>query len=461
MQANSVFSHQKIDVLALSPSEEILTRIGQVTDRLKLALHCLPDVKEFISATDYLGSPAVIILDLSSTEENLVAIERVRLVKKFATGVLLVALVRDPSDVKFIDQLIEVGVDQVQVAADVLSSMRLDFLLMHQFLLKYFPIELRDLFPSTEITFTAYHYMALNNKYLPVVFENFLLTDKKFKRLEKIQQLYIQAPSTEAYQNYIESYYDSFSMGLQKRTKAAFLRVISAYSQIRLLMMDAQRPGGSEKMQSLLKSCQESHHRLLDYTKSSANPFFIYIQLYQNHGVCHWDRNLFIAGLAAFLADMSGLAQPENILKCSLVAYSGLMYSDHLTYLKWHDHPENHWSTKDTEQFCASIPVSSELAQSQFSDFEGTMSKAVAHIFERFDGKGQPHQVSGEGIPVETSLIQLAEGWLRQISKTKLGDATQAYESFKLYLVKEKTLGKINPQVIEKIQQVGFLKSEA
>ncbi len=463
LEAVSLFSRFRIDVLVISPAVEILQRIVQVSERLKLTVHRVSNVSQYEKEFKEIGWPNLIILDLSVVNEKQVALETILALKTMVPHSYYTALVKDGSDAEFCQQLKDAGMNHVQVIDEVLRSMKLDFLLMQQFLLQYYPIELRDLFPGTEITFNAFHFMALNNKYLPVIFERFVLSDKKFKRLEKVSQIYIQSHALQAYQEYIESYYDSFNTGLQKRTKAAFLQLVYAYTQISGLLMngegDLNTAKNSEMLAQLLGFCESRHTTLINYIKSSSEPFHNYIQMFQSHGLSSFDRSLFIAGLAAFLSEMSGVGQPGLILKSSLMACSGLMFSDQKTYLKWHDHLESHWSLEDRVHFSDAIKISGEIGRLNLADFKGPMAQIVSHVFERFDGKGLPDKISGEKIPVETSVIQLADGWLRLIAKRPKMTATESYESFQAYLAVEKKSGKINPAVIEKLAQVGFRKT--
>ena len=467
MEAVSLFSRFRIDVLVISPSVEILQRIIQVSERLRLTVHRVSDLIQYEKEFANIGRPNLIILDLSNISEKQLALEMIFALKAMVPHSYYTALMKDASDVEYCQRLKEAGVEHFQAVDEVVGSMKLDFLLLQQFFLQYHPIELRDLFPGTEITFNAFHFMALNNKYLPVIFERIVLSDKKFKRLEKVSQIYIQSQGLQAYQEYIEAYYDSFATGLQKRIKAAFLQVVYAYSQVRSLLMNgesmavsrASSEATSQKLAELLGFCESRHMFLINYIKSSSEPFYNYLQLFQNHGLSSFDRGLFIAGLASFLSEMSGVGQPGVILKSSLVACSGLMFTDQKTYLKWHDQLESQWTHEDRVQFTDALKISGEVGRLNLADFGGPMAKTVSHMFERFDGKGVPDKISGEKIPLETSIIQLADGWLRLVAAKPKMTAAEAYESFKAYLVIEKKSGKINPAVIDKLNQIGFRKS--
>ncbi len=459
MEAVSLFSRFRIDVLLVSPSAEILQRIVQVTERLKLSAHRVYEVSDYEKNFSEIGRPNVVILDLSLSQESTLALEKIFQLKTIIPHSHFIALVGDSQDALLVQKLSDAGVDQVHSSTDVLCSVKIDFLLMHEFLLKFYPIDLRDLFPGTEITFNAFHYMSLNNKYLPVIFERFVLTDKKFKRLEKIKQIYIQNNAAPAYQKYIESYYDAFNVGLQKRMKASFLQLMMAYTDVRCLIMSEKKEETTIKLPQLLNFCEEAHAGFVKYIKMSPQPFQNYVQIFRSHELSKFDRNLFIAGLASFLAEMSGVAQAAITLKSSILAFSGMMYTDYKTYLKWHDQLEAQWKEDDYIKFTQALNVSSEAGQIEGIDLDGSIAASVAHLFERFDGHGQPRQAFGEQIPLEAVMIQLADGWLREIYGKRLSDSEDLYESFKTFLAIEKRSGKINPSVIEKMEQIKFRKA--
>ena len=141
------------------------------------------------------------------------------------------------------------------------------------------------------------------------------------------------------------------------------------------------------------------------------------------------------------------------------MAFSGMMFTEQKTYLRWHDQFENQWSPEDRIQMADALKISGEVGRLNLADFSGVIAQTVSHMFERFDGKGLPDNISGKKIPLETSIIQLADGWLRLVAKRPKMSAVEAYESFKAYLAVEKKSGKINPAVIDKMEQIGFRKS--
>ena len=453
MGALNLFSRFRIDVLVISTSTEILHRVAQVSERLTLSSHRVSDVSQFENEFAEIGRPSLIVFDLSAIPNRPLILEKIFTLKSIVPHCEYLALLPDNLDHDFCQQLRDAGIDHLQSVEDVLQSMKLDFLMSQQFHLQYFPIELRDLFPGTEITFNAFHFMDLNKKYLPVIFERLILSDKKFKRLEKISQIYIQSHAAPAYQKYIESYYDSYNTGLQKRTKAAFLQVVMAYTQIRTLLISGQSQNDAQKLPELLNFFEAQHRILLDYTKASKEPFQTYVKLYRMDGISNFDRSLFIAGLAALLSEISGVGQPGIILKSSLVAFLSLMFADYITYLKWQDQPESQWSSVDFAQFSEALKGSCEVGQAHIADFNLTMAPSVSPLFERFDGNGFPHQISGEKIPQETAVIQMADGWLRQVAKKPASIEKEAVESFKTFLAIEKKSGKINPEVIALLEK--------
>ena len=129
------------------------------------------------------------------------------------------------------------------------------------------------------------------------------------------------------------------------------------------------------------------------------------------------------------------------------------MFADYKTYLKWQDQPESQWSSVDFAQFSEALKGSCEVGRVHIADFDATMAPSVISLFERFDGNGFPHQISGEKIPQETAVIQMADGWLRQVAKKPASMEKEAVVSFKSFLAIEKKSGKINPEVIAQLEK--------
>jgi hypothetical protein len=456
LAAVNLFSRLRIDVLLISASVDILKRIVQISEKYELSHHRVSEISEFEEGCYDIGRPHLIILDVSSLHEPQLALEKLYALQAMVPKSEFVCVVADDSDSSYNSLLRESGVTQVLTLSEASRSVKIDFLVLQKFLMDYFPIDLKDLFPGTEITFNAFHFLQLNNKYLPVIFEDFVLSDRKFKRLEKIKSLYILKEDAAQYQKYIENFYDAMSVGLQKRLKAAFLQVSMTFTQARSLLVLGEGAASHQKFELMLQACIDSHKKLIEYLKSSPEPLNQYLQLFKAHSFFGFDRSLLLTGLSGLLAHMSGIADPDEVMKAALMSYSGIFSLDYLTYLKWHNQLENRWSEADKKVIFQSLAASVQLSQARIPELSEKMKGIMTHMMARYDGQGLPEGVNGDSIPLETGLIQLCEGWLRQLETQTLTQSNEVYESFRAWLVIEKSAGKINPLIVQKIEQVGF-----
>jgi hypothetical protein len=457
LEAPKLFSRFRIDILVISPDIEILKRTMQVTEKFKLSTHRVASLQDYETNFDEIGRPNLILLDVIHCKELSEAQAQIEHLRNFVPKGDVVCIADDSCSGEFLQSLRGLGVFEALLLSQVTTSVRIDFIVLYKFLLGYYPIDLKDLFPGTEINFNAFHFLKLNNKYLPVIFSHFVLSDKKFKKLEGYKNLYIRRDDVEKYQKYIENYYDSFSTGLRRRVKATFLQQVYQYSLFleSLIFQKNEKPG--LKPDEIIKGSEALQEKLLGYLMGSDEPMFLYYQNYLENPFLAFDRTPLILGMAALVAHRSSIADPSLILHAGSIGYAGICSMDQLAYLKWHNVDPSQWTEIEREHFSKFVNSSVALGKNKFAEFDEGLSVIISSLFERFDGKGNPGKISGEAIPAETAVLQIVESWLRKASEVEIKNAKDLDDLFRECIKADELSGKLNPEYAQSLLDTNFL----
>lgn len=454
MEARQLSSKQRIDILLISSGEEIHTRLVQVCEKYHLKFQFVASVEDLKDRFHEVGVPTLVVMDLVDQKHLPEILEKIHLVQELSPKAELALLVADGLPAESFKKISAEGVSQVMAISEMLQTMRGDFFILDRFLLEYLPIDLGDLFPGTAMKFSAFHFLVLNNRYLPVIFQDFILSESKQKKLEKIKSVFIRKEQASDYQKYIETYYDSFSKGLMTRSKAAALPVLSAAVQARGLYLFGG-PEDAEKLQSCFVAFEEAHNKLCTYLKSTETPLFSYYQLLSQNPASIFDRSLVLPGMAAFLAEISQAADPSLTLKAGFLAYLGLSQLKPDDYGRWKDIPDTSWAPEDKRIWVAQLKESADTATKKLSDIDQRIPQIIVSLYERQDGKGAPGEKAGEHILLESSFLHFTEKWVKYLAMSKIEEAPAFYGSLTEYLKEE---GLAEPYLFEKIQETAFPK---
>lgn len=454
------FSRFRIDILLVSPSVEILKRVVQITERFKLTYFRVSVLAEYQAAYVDIGRPNLILMDVSDFPNKEQVDARVAEIRNFLPKCEILCIVSQATHKEYVKKLKDRGANEALSLEQVLHSTRLEFFIYHKFLLAYYPFEPRDIFPNTEVNFTAHHFLKLNNKYLPIVFKNFALSDKKFKKIEKLGKLFIKIDEAGQYKTYIENFYDTFNVGLWRRIKASYMKFIGTCRDFYHLMAFSGEENADEKIEAIVEEGTRSLHEFIKYIDTAKDPLFFFYQTYGENPVLQFDRTSLILGMAGLVAAKSGLADPANVLRVGLFTYVGAAALSHVNYLKWMTSSDESWTEEERQEFVKFLDLSRELAMERLKKYKDK-SQIVAPLFERFDGKGLPGKLKGNDIRPETAILQFVERWMNRFLEKGKINSEELNESFVSCLAQDKASGRINPEFIDKIHQVEFLKVAA
>ncbi len=155
-----------------------------------------------------------------------------------------------------------------------------------------------DLFPSSVVSFNAYHLMPVSRKFLPVVFQRLPLSEKKFSKLEKIKKLFIRGSDTSLYKDYVESFFDESDFGSKKRAKAHLYQFLGHFFHLKYIFLVGASP---EQIREVSKELHDSLLNLKRYLERVPQPFNYIFSLTKNDFLA-LDQSWFIALSCGFVA---------------------------------------------------------------------------------------------------------------------------------------------------------------
>jgi hypothetical protein len=193
-----------------------------------------------------------------------------------------------------------------------LNTFMTEFLIFQKGLCGFYEINVQDLFPDTLILFNAYHFMPLNQKYVTVINGNLNLTEAKYKKFESSQNLFIHHQSAASYNQYIESYFDRFNVGIRKRIRSKFYQILSQWRESLLIGLTTHPrpttfPGSVDDLSDHLGVLNE-------YLRESPDPWSLLFEL-SNASILQFERSAIELIISAFVADHFSQSEMDRLIE--------------------------------------------------------------------------------------------------------------------------------------------------
>lgn len=307
----------------ISSSEATLNRFKQAAEFVMVQTVFYASLKFFLD--DDTVRPRTLLIDLCGLGEA--DQELLGKMKKLLPKTQVIGLVEKREEKK------TEWVLQHYLTTEMISTFMLEFVLFQRNFGEFYEISPTDLFPDTVVYFNAYHYLPLNQKYLPFIHEDFKLSDKKHKRIDAFKVLYITKSDCAAYAQYIEKYFDQFKVGLRKRAKSRTYQLLVEWRDLIYSYLLEGRE---------VESCATTRpdfavwlNDMLNYFANSEEPWGLIHEL-SNLNCFSSDRSLLEVMIASFLSRNLGKDEAEKIIDLKLLLTIGRFHTDSLLFKKWY-----------------------------------------------------------------------------------------------------------------------------
>lgn len=419
----------------ISSSEEAKARVKQATEFLSIRPFFEKDLKTFLE--DDKIRPRTLLLDLNSINTDTASLlPKIRQILPKTQIVGLIDQLSNRNPAWFIQHF---------VTNESLGSFALEFLLFQRVFCEFYEISPTDLFPGTLVYFNAYHFLPLNLKYLPLVHENFTLSERKHKRIDVLKSVYIFRGDSSAYVQYIERYFDQYKLGLKKRSKARTYQLLVEWRELLYSYLFESRQ---------VESCALIRpdfilwlNELLNYLSSAQDPWSMLWEL--THLDCfEFDFSLIELLVASFLCRNLGDDEIEKIVDLRLLLTLCRTKSPSLLYKKWHLNQELSSEEKQTwNQYPENLK-----GFTLFQDYSPEVLENLKHYRTHFLDKSDTNVTNGR--LVYTYLGEVIATVLRRSSSQNY----QKSDIVDSVIVQVKADGVLTEAWIEEVRQ--FLKIE-
>lgn len=302
---------QKLDLLVLSPAENVQLRLQQLGHRFRLTLKRYSHLGEYESESSWFGQIPLIVAE--KAEE----IESLRAEKPTS---FIVWLTSEKAEPEQIQNLLVKGASAALTQKDFDETVKFDFLCLQKIRAAYFPISIQDIFPMTEMTFNASIRLPLNQKYLAVLFRGFTLSEAKYRRIEQEGRLFIRTRETGDYLRYILNYNDGLGNGMRKRCRAFFLCLSAQYLDFLASLVLEAGPERVQKIQADYQKLEDLCGEILGYiqNRGDVDLWEVFQEALTNEIFEYW-RGPWRAVYAGLVSETAKLGSPLEAMMAALL----------------------------------------------------------------------------------------------------------------------------------------------
>lgn len=446
---------KRIELLVIAKDDQLLYVSKDVADHFDFRTEACSTVEEIPLDTRTESSPLMTLVEFESDSTLTQRLNVLGTLREIFPRTHVVVVVEGGETVEDCDFMRGAGAHHLILLQEIFGSSKLYYLSALLIQGTYLPVPVTDLFPSTQVTFNAYHKLSLNQKFLPVLFSGFTFSDKKYRKLESAKQIYIRRENLDEYRKYIETYHDSTGAALKKRCRASMMTLMGLYSELMLLLTLDSEATKKSQLTTKIDEFVETALTLGKYLQGCPDVWNVIAQSL-DFKFCRNERGVYILAYALLISQKAKLLEDFKTLVVSvLLADIGLLDLPAESYKNFQNKTESQWSAEDLEKF-KSHPMGS-LNRVMFRDLEvsADVRSVIVCTHERNDQKGFPNQVPADKIPMEAKLILFCELLDRRVRATlEDGIITHDFVRKQVWEEEKVSLKRFNAEFLDKIEKV-------
>lgn len=445
---------KRIEFLVVTKNHELLSASKDVAEHFSFRTEICDSVEMIDSETLFGSSPLMILLSLEETaslQDKLAALRKLRQVFPRSQVVMMVFGIESLEDA---DLLRAAGAHHLVLLQEIISTGKLFYLAALLVQGTYLPVPVTDLFPSTQLSFNAYHKLLLNQKFLPVIFSGFTFSDKKYRKLEPSKQIYIRREDLGEYRKYIDTYHDRSGNALKKRCRALMMTLMGLYSEIILLMSLEAEAARRELLTAKLAEFIQNSEDLGGYLKNCPDVWNVIAESL-DFKFCRLERGPYILAYAICISLKAEIGRLKDIILTALFADLGILDLPSECYKNLQKRGEIHLTPQELECYQNHPMGSLNRAMNREVEMSDELKSNIACTHERNDKKGFPNQVPADKIPVEAKLIFFCELMDRRVrASLEDGIVTHDFVRKQVWEEEKDSLMRFNADFLDKIEKV-------
>jgi HD domain-containing protein len=446
---------KRIEFLVISKNAELLSVAKDIAEHFDFRAEFCSAIEDIPLDTRSESSPLMTLIELDSTSSIQERMHILGSLREIFSRTQVVVVVEGGETVEDCDFMRGAGAHHLILFQEIRSSSKLYYLAALLIQGTYLPVPVTDLFPSTQLTFNGYHKLSLNQKFLPVLFAGFTFSDKKYRKLEAVKQVYIRRENLEDYRKYIETYHDSTGAALKKRCRATMMTLMGLYSELTLLLVLDSEAAQKNRVLAKIDKFVAAALALAVYLKDCPDVWNVIAQAL-DFKFCRFERGIYILAYAMQIAQKAQLlADMRTLIVTTLLADIGLLDLPAQNYKNIRTKPESQLDATDIEKL-KSHPMAS-LNRVMLRDLEVSteVRTSIVCTHERNDQQGFPNQVPADKISLEAKLIHFCEMMDRRV-RAALEDGIITHDFVRKQVWEEEkvSLKRFNAEFLDKIEKV-------
>ncbi|MBS1972572.1 MAG: hypothetical protein JSU04_19855 [Bdellovibrionales bacterium] len=446
---------KRIEFLVIAKNAELLSVANDVAEHYDFRSETCATVEDIPLDTRTESSPLMTLIELDSDSTIQERMRILGLLREIFPRTQVVVVVEGGETVEDCDFMRGAGAHHMILFQEIRGSAKLYYLSALIIQGTYLPVPVTDLFPSTQVTFNAYHKLSLNQKFLPVLFSGFTFSDKKYRKLESAKQIYIRRENLEEYRKYIETYHDSTGAALKKRCRATMMTLMGLYSELMLLLLLDSEVAKKEVLSAKIEEFIVTAQELAGYLNNCPDVWNVIAQAL-DFKFCRYERAIYILAYALQIAQKAQLlTDTRTLIVTTLLADIGLMDLPAVHYKNILTKPESQLDANDLEKLKSHPMGSLNRVMFRNLDVSQDVKSCIVCTHERNDQQGFPNQVPPDKIPMEAKLILFSELMDRRVRATlEDGIITHDFVRKQVWEEEKVSLKRFNAEFLDKIEKV-------
>ncbi len=446
---------KRIEFLVLAKNSELLSIVSDIAEHYEFRSEICASVEDIPLDTRTESSPLMTLIELGGAASIQERMRALGLLREIFPRTQVVVVVDGHETVEDCDFMRGAGAHHMILFQEILGSAKLYYLSALIIQGTYLPVPVTDLFPSTQVSFNAYHKLSLNQKFLPVLFSGFTFSDKKYRKLEPAKQIYVRRENLEEYRKYIETYHDSSGTALKKRCRATMMTLMGLYSELMLSLLLDSELVKKEILAAKIEEFVVVAQALAGYLNNCPDVWNVIAQAL-DFKFCRYERGVYILAYALQIAQKGQLlADMRTLIIATLLADIGLLDLPAANYKNILKKTESQLDAKDLEKFKSHPMGSLNRVMFRNLDVSQEVKSCIVCTHERNDQQGFPNQVPADQIPVESKLILFSELMDRRV-RAALEDGIITHDFVRKQVWEEEkvSLKRFNAEFLDKIEKV-------
>ncbi|MBC7371574.1 MAG: hypothetical protein H7326_08420, partial [Bdellovibrionaceae bacterium] len=401
------FIVKRTEFLVVAKEADVVAHARDVAEFFGFNSEFFSSAESLASEAESKTSPLVVFISLLEYADQEQMLGAVRHVHGIYARSQVIVTIRGNESSEDRQQLRLAGVHRFILHHEMQTSSKFYYLcslLVHG---TYLPVPVTDLFPGTAVDFNGFHKLPINQNFLPVIFAGFVFSDKKYRRLESVKQVYVKREELNRYRKYIEAYHDNRGNALKKRCRAMMMSLMGSYTELILLLsLDADHH--QETLQAQLDQFADTAVSLGDYLKDCPDTFNVIAQSLEFQ-FCKHERGPYVLAYALFIAQSCGITSLKEIIMAALLSDLGLLELPPTCYRQLQSRGALMLEPNDMEKYQHHPMSSLNRAMLRELPLSDEIKSILVCTHERADEKGFPNQVPADKLPFESQLIHFCK----------------------------------------------------